>query len=89
MKALSITAYGRVQGVYFRVSTREQALALSIKGWCKNQKDGSVLIHAEGTDEMLKAFVVWCYQGPMMAKVNEVKAEEVPVGCFTDFEIRS
>ncbi|MGW8122859.1 acylphosphatase [Roseivirga echinicomitans] len=47
MQAKRIKVTGKVQGVYFRVSTQEQAKQLGIKGWCKNEPDGSVLIIAD------------------------------------------
>ena len=72
MKALSLTVTGRVQGVYFRVSAQKKAQELEVKGWCKNQADGSVLIHVEGHEVQLTDFVSWCYQGPVMALVRDV-----------------
>lgn len=88
MRALNIAVQGRVQGVFFRASTRDKALELGIKGWCKNQSDGSVLIHAEGEENALGTFVSWCHQGPMMARVTKLIKEEVKSGEFSAFEIR-
>lgn len=49
--------------------------ALGIKGWVKNCEDGSVEIHAEGSDDALKTLEGWCHQGPPKAKVTCVKVE--------------
>jgi acylphosphatase len=63
---------GRVQGVYFRASTMEQALRLGIVGWVMNCPDGSVEVLAEGEKEELEKLVSWCRKGPPGAKVMEV-----------------
>lgn len=88
MKALNITVQGRVQGVFFRASTRDKAHELGIKGWCKNQSDGSVFIRAEGEADALATFASWCHQGPMMARVIKVVTEEIISEGFSAFEIR-
>ncbi len=88
MKAIEITVRGRVQGVFFRASTRDKALAAGISGWCKNQSDGSVFIHAEGSEQALDNFMAWCHKGPMMAIVTELTSEAVEAEGFSSFEIR-
>ncbi|GAB5530280.1 MAG: acylphosphatase [Roseivirga sp.] len=88
MKAVNITVRGRVQGVYFRASTTDKAIELGIKGWCSNQSDGSVLIHAEGDEETLADFESWCRKGPMMASVVELTKQEVESEAFSAFAIR-
>ena len=64
---------GRVQGVWFRESTRIKATELDIRGWVKNRSDGSVEIIAEGLEADVRKFVDWCHDGPSHATVNEVK----------------
>ena len=88
MRAVSIVVYGRVQGVYFRASTRDKAVELDVKGWCKDQKNGSVIIHAEASEESLTTLVAWCHNGPEMAAVKEVFSQEVEMESFKTFEIR-
>ncbi len=88
MKALDITVRGRVQGVFFRASTRDKAIELGIKGWCSNQADGSVFIHAEGNEDSLADFETWCRKGPMMASVIDLESVEVERVGFSAFEIR-
>jgi len=63
---------GRVQGVYFRDSTRKEAVTLSVFGWVKNLPDGTVEVLAEGPEDNLKELVSWCHHGPPGAKVQRV-----------------
>lgn len=83
-----IKVSGRVQGVFYRASTKETADKLGIKGWIRNEPDGSVLIEAEGTPQQMDAFVMWCRQGPQFAHVKQVNQEEKPVQGFQDFSIQ-
>lgn len=88
MKHVSIKISGKVQGVYFRASTKDIAEKFGINGFARNEKDGSVYIAAEGEDENLKQFVAWCHQGPMHAEVQHVDLKEGSVQGFTRFEIK-
>lgn len=63
---------GKVQGVWFRESTRLKAVELVVKGWVKNRPDGTVEIVAEGMEPNLKKFVEWCHEGPPKAVVSSV-----------------
>ncbi len=74
-QALRIRVKGKVQGVFFRASTKEKADELDIKGWVRNEPDGSVLIEAEGEEGKLKEFLDWCWEGPSAARVEEVQEE--------------
>ena len=69
---------GRVQGVWFRASTKQKAEQLGIKGWVRNTSDGCVEAVFEGQVELVREIVEWCYHGPPMAKVSnvEVKTQE-------------
>lgn len=87
MMALSIQCFGIVQGVFFRASTKEEADYLMIKGWVRNEPDGSVLIHAEGGEDELKRFLKWCSHGPIMARVSEVRSKEKADEGFSDFRV--
>lgn len=64
---------GRVQGVFFRASTREQALRLSITGHARNLADGRVEVLAHGEPAALDALERWLWQGPPAAKVEHVE----------------
>ncbi len=72
---------GRVQGVWFRSSTKQKADQLGIKGWVRNTSDGRVEAVFEGHEELVREIVEWCYHGPPMAKVLNV---EVKTKEFTD-----
>lgn len=78
---------GRVQGVYFRGGTREQALALGLDGVARNLPDGRVEVIAAGTSEALDQLEQWLNQGPPPARVDIVQREawtgEVPAGFKT------
>lgn len=87
-KAYMIYIYGKVQGVGFRYSTLKKANELSLKGFVHNKTNGSVYIEAEGKPETLEEFLVWCYQGPTRARVDDVKYEEIPLSNYKKFVIR-
>lgn len=63
---------GRVQGVFYRASTQEQARALGLTGWVRNCSDGSVELVACGEESVLKDLESWLWQGPRFADVHEV-----------------
>ena len=87
-KKFIIKVYGKVQGVWFRKSTQQKALALGLRGFCKNLEDGSVYIEAEGDLEKLFNFVNWCKKGPELAEVENIKmSEETPTGAM-GFEVK-
>ena len=66
---------GKVQGVWFRASTRERALALHLQGFARNLADGGVEVVATGADDELDALEQWLWQGPPLAKVTKVERE--------------
>jgi len=80
--------HGRVQGVFFRDSTRRTALEMDLTGMVRNLMDGSVEIFAEGPKEDLDRFVLWTHQGPPSAVVDrvDVKFEEA-TGQYSAFFI--
>jgi acylphosphatase len=80
---------GRVQGVYYRASTVQQAQILGLTGWVKNCPDGSVEAVAEGIVEKIEELIAWCRKGPAGARVTEVSVEwQFAEGTFRDFSIR-
>lgn len=88
MVRVAIHVRGKVQGVFFRASTKDQADQLGICGWVRNNYDGSVTIEAEGEELFVEKFVAWCHQGPSRAKVERVDVTNVePLYC-KNFEIR-
>jgi acylphosphatase len=75
--------------VFFRESTKRQALALGVTGWTANLPDGSVTVVAEGPPAEMETFVAYCRQGPPLSVVNEVEVEDSPAtGEFSTFEVR-
>ncbi|MFC5283119.1 acylphosphatase [Pedobacter alpinus] len=87
MKTLEITVTGRVQRVFFRASTKAVADQMGIKGFAKNQTDGSVLIHAEGEEMFLEDFIDWCKYGPDDARVDDIKIEEIEMKNYRNFDV--
>ena len=88
VRRLHLTIRGRVQGVSFRVSAREKARVLELRGIARNLPDGEVDIVAEGEEDALRAFESWCYSGSRGASVTRVEAQwEDPQGAFTEFTI--
>ncbi len=84
-----LVIHGRVQGVFFRYTTRETAVALECTGWVKNNFDGTVETMFEGSEEKVKKAVEWCRRGPSGARVEKVDLEwKIPTGEFQGFEIR-
>ncbi|MGH9032569.1 MAG: acylphosphatase [Acidimicrobiia bacterium] len=72
---------GRVQGVWFRESARDQATAVGVEGWVRNLGDGRVELVLEGPEAAVDRMVAWCRAGPPRARVDGVEVvAEVPVG---------
>jgi acylphosphatase len=72
---------GRVQGVWFRESTRQQAERLGITGYAVNCPDGTVEVLACGDPDALTALADWLHMGPPMARVESVLATDCDAGC--------
>lgn len=87
MKTLEITVYGKVQGVFFRASTKAVADQIGIKGFVKNQPDGTVLIHAEANDELMSDFIDWCKEGPDEANVEDISIKELEPKNYANFNV--
>jgi acylphosphatase len=71
---------GKVQGVRFRESLREQAKRLGVTGWVRNCRDGSVEVFAQGMESLVEELKEWSAKGPPMAKVDRI--EDIP--CQSD-----
>lgn len=76
---------GRVQGVWFRASTRQQAVRLGLTGSADNLADGRVVVLACGDGAALTALERWLWQGPELAQVSAVEAVDIPSQTFTGF----
>ncbi len=78
---------GRVQGVWFRESTRIEAERLGVAGWVRNRPDGTVEAEVEGRPEAVAAMVVVLREGPPAARVDDVEVTEVPVEGGSGFSV--
>ena len=87
MKHLSIHITGKVQGVFFRASTKEKADELGVKGTVRNNSDGSVAIEAEGAAEAMATFIEWCKRGPSRARVDTCEIQELEPANFQGFSV--
>ena len=88
MKHIEGNIRGKVQGVFFRDSTRDFAQSHGIKGIVRNEPDGSVYLEAEGNDEQLEALREWLGQGPSAADVDEIDLREGQVRNYEDFSVQ-
>lgn len=88
MKHYNITISGKVQGVFYRDSTKNKAQELGVKGWVRNEPNGTVYMEAEGGRDALDKLIDWCKQGPPRAKVENVHYEVGEVEGFEKFEVR-
>jgi acylphosphatase len=78
---------GRVQGVFYRASTKEQARSRGIVGYAKNLADGRVEVLAVGASADVDALVAWLREGPPTARVAHVEVENVPMAELADFPV--
>ena len=81
------TVHGRVQGVWFRDSTRREAERLGITGYAINLPDGNVEVLACGTPEAMHALEAWLTEGPPLARVSKVESVSADVALPTGFRI--
>jgi acylphosphatase len=88
MRRLHAIVRGEVQGVCYRMFTREQALRLGLCGWVRNRTDGTVELMAEGPEQSLSRLVDECRRGPPAARVTDVVTETTEaVGDLAGFRI--
>jgi DNA ligase D-like protein (predicted 3'-phosphoesterase) len=87
-RAIRAVVKGSVQGVGFREATRRQAGELGVMGWVRNAQDGTLLVHAEGSERAVEKLVGFLHDGPSMAHVAGVAVEMVAVEGHEQFAIR-
>ena len=87
MKHLDITVKGKVQGVFYRASTKAVADQLGVRGTIKNNPNGDVFIEAEGEPALLDMFLDWCKEGPENAEVTDVESNEGELKNYRNFEV--
>jgi len=86
--ARNVEVSGRVQGVFFRAWTVEQAERLQVNGWVRNCPDGSVEAHLEGDEGSINWLIDLIGDGPPSARVANVRVREADVEGATTFEVR-
>lgn len=79
---------GRVQGVFFRMRTRQQALLHGLTGWVRNLHDGRVEGVASGTVDGLESFQSWLHRGPEYARVIGVEIQTLAYQSYDGFDIK-
>ncbi len=82
------TVRGRVQGVGFREATVRRAEELGVRGWVRNEDDGTVLVHAEGPEQAVAALEAFLAEGPRGASIEAVDAEKAKVEGHEQFAVR-
>ena len=87
LEARLFTVHGRVQGVWFRDSTRREAQRLDIAGHAVNLPDGNVEVLACGSPEALRELETWLHSGPPLASVSRVDSVAVEATPGTGFRI--
>jgi acylphosphatase len=70
---IHVMILGRVQGVWYRASTKQKAEELGLTGWVKNTADGNVEAIFEGEKSTVDEMIAWCRVGPPIAQVDDVK----------------
>ena len=80
---------GRVQGVWFRQSTKQKAEQLGLTGWVRNTSGGNVEAVFEREENLIQEMITWCKQGPPLAKVENVQIKNLcPTNAFDSFSIK-
>ena len=79
---------GKVQGVFYRASTQQEAARRGLTGWVRNEPDGSVQAVVEGPEDQVDGFVRWCHRGPEAADVEAVDdRRSAATGEFDSFDV--
>jgi acylphosphatase len=86
-QTLRLVIHGRVQGVWFRESMKQQAGQLGITGWVMNRADGCVEAVIQGNETAVAGMLAWAHTGPPQAQVTQVE-QEADQGEYITFEKR-
>ena len=87
-KHINVKIHGKVQGVFFRYSTKEFCEENKITGFATNLDDGTVYLEAEGTQETLDKLRKWCKNGPDMAEVDKIEVNNGTLKNYNTFTIK-
>ena len=88
MIARRLVVSGRVQGVFFRDSARQEAESRGVAGWVRNRADGTVEAHVEGESGAVESLIAWARHGPPHARVEGVEVCNASVEGLRGFAIR-
>jgi acylphosphatase len=77
MPTVHLIIKGKVQGVFYRASAKEEAEKLGIKGWIRNTLEGNVEAMVNGNQDTINQYVDWCWKGPSRAKVESVEVRNI------------
>lgn len=89
MRAVHAYVTGRVQGVFFRTTTRDRAEQLGLEGWVRNLPDGRVQVFFQGPDQAVARLEEFLRRGPSRAEVDGVETEDLPPDhSLSGFQIR-
>jgi acylphosphatase len=86
--ARSVKIFGRVQGVFFRQWTINQARALGVAGWVRNAPDGTVEAHVEGDEGAVAKLIDGMRRGPSQARVEDLNAATIEPEGIRGFSVR-
>lgn len=86
-KRISLLITGKVQGVGYRYSVKLKAESMAIRGYVRNQLDGSVFVTVQGENTAVENFVKWCYKGPSVALIRGVEKMPGSIEDFSEFKI--
>ena len=87
MPAYHLIIKGKVQGVFYRATAKDEAQKLGLKGWVKNTDAGDVEAMVCGDEAAIKTFIEWCWQGPSRAFVTNVIVNETNEKVFEEFKV--
>lgn len=88
VRAVDVRVEGDVQGVGYRFSALREASSLGVSGWVRNEPDGAVTAHVEGTGDRVDRMLAWMRSGPQWSHVTRLDVEAAPVEGLDGFTIR-
>jgi len=84
----SVIVKGLVQEVFYRASTRNEAVKLGLTGWVKNLANGDVQFEVFGEEATVNQLIDWSKTGPRLCRVDQVVVSDIPLQERNSFEIR-
>ena len=85
--ARRVVVHGRVQGVFFRDTCRQEATRNGVTGWVRNEPDGTVGALFEGPRDAVEAMLAWCHVGPPRAHVDRMEVTEASPAGMRAFDV--